>query len=69
MSIAELVGFCSDGASVMIWRNIGVVAGFKKLDDSFSMFSVHVECHIIALAYNDTGDDLKFLSNSKTTMI
>ena len=69
LSIAELVGFCSDGASVMIWRNIGVVAGFKKLDDSFNMFSVHVECHVIALAYNDTGDDLKFLSNSKTTMI
>ena len=45
LPIVDLVGFCSDGANVMILRDTGLAAGFKKLDGCFNMFSVHVEYH------------------------
>ena len=48
---------------------MGVAARFKQLKECSGMLSVHCICHRLALACGDTGDDLKFISDFKTTMI
>ena len=65
LNLEELIGFCSDGASVMTGKDNGVAASFKQLEECCGMLSVHCICHRLALACGDTGDDLKFTSNLK----
>ena len=69
LNLEELIGFCLDGASVMTGKDNGVVARFKQIEECCGMLSVHCICHPLALACGDTGDDLKFTSDFKTTMI
>ena len=69
LNLEELIGFCSDGASVMTGKNNGMAARFKQLEECCGMLSVQCICHRLALACGDTGDDLKFISDFKTTMI
>ena len=69
LNLEELIGFCSDGANVMTWKDNGVAARFKQLEECSGMLSVHCICHRLALACGDIGDDLKFIPDFETTMI
>ena len=69
LNLEELIGFCSDGASAITWKDNGVAARFKQLEECSRMLSVHCICHRLALACGDTRDDLKFISDFATTMI
>ena len=69
LNLEELIGFYLDGASAMTGKDNGVAVRFKQLEECSEMLSVHCICHHLALACGDTGDDLKFISDFKTTMI
>ena len=69
LNLEELIGFCSDGASAITWKDNGVAARFKQLEECSRMLSVHCICHRLALACGDTRDDLKFISDFETTMV
>ena len=53
----------------MTGKDNGVIVRFKQLEECCGMLSVHCICHCLALACEDTGDDLKFTSDFKTTII
>lgn len=52
----------------MTGKGYGWLRGLNKLK-CCRMFSVHCICHHLALAFRDTGDVLKFISDFETTMI
>ena len=69
LNFEELIGFCSDGASVITEKDNGVTARFKQLEECSGILNLHCISHRLALACRDTGDDLNFISDFKTTMI
>ena len=69
LNLEELIGFRSDGASVMTGKDNGMAVRFKQLEECSGMLSVHYFCNCLALTCGDTGDDLKFISDFETTMI
>ena len=48
LNLEELIGFCSDGASVMTRKDNMVAARFKQLEECSGMLSVHCICHRLA---------------------
>ena len=69
LNLEELIGFCSDGASVMTGSQNGVAAKFKQQEERKTMISIHCICHRLALACGDTGDELKFIEEFELSMI
>ena len=48
LNLEELIGFCSDGASVMTGKDNMVAARFKQLEECSGMLSMHCICHRLA---------------------
>ena len=69
LNLEELIGFCSDEASVTTGKDNWVVARFKQLQECSGMLSVHCIFYCLAFSCGNTGDDLKFISDFERTMI
>ena len=69
LPLHDLKAFASDGASVMTGKKEGVAARFKNLEACKTLLSIHCICHWLALACSDTGDELSFVNDFKTTMM
>ena len=48
LNLEELIGFGSDGASVMTGKDNMVAARFKQLEECSGMLSMHCICHRLA---------------------
>ena len=60
--------FTSDGASVMIGVNEGVVAKLRMHECCRCMLNFHCICHRLALACSDTCDYLYIMKEFETTL-
>lgn len=66
LELAKIIGFCSDGASVMTgWKN-GVAARLKRLNPFIQ--SVHCIAHRLALCSADAAQDLDYQSGAEVTI-
>lgn len=59
LDVRHMMGFASDGATVMTGKNNGVAARLKALNER--LVSVHCVCHRLALACTDTLDALAYI--------
>ena len=62
MPLSRMVGFGSDGASVMTGRHNGVAARLKRLQPILT--SVHCIAHRLALAAAQSGDSVPYIANT-----
>ena len=60
--LSHLVGFGSDGASVMIGKHSGVAARIKAKQPILT--SIHCMAHRLALAAGQAGDKVKFIADT-----
>lgn len=67
MSVDQLLGFCSDGASVMVGKRNGVAAKLKELNRS--VVSVHCICHKLSLACCDTNEEIGYIKEVERWLI
>ena len=67
LELKDLIGFCSDGASVMTGKDNGVAAKLKQLPECATLLSIHCICHRLALACGDAGDSLLSFLNLRQT--
>ena len=59
LPVDQLIGLCTDGASVMTGKNSGVAARLKQLNRH--VVSVHCICHKLSLACCDTNKGLEYV--------
>ncbi|XP_070552438.1 zinc finger protein 862-like [Ptychodera flava] len=64
LSLQDMKGFVSDGASVMVGKNNGLAARLKRVNAT--IVSVHCICHRLALACTDTNASLNYINNVET---
>ena len=67
VSVDQLLGFCSDGASVMVGKRNGVAAKLKELNRS--LVSVHCICHKLSLACCDTNEEIGYIKEVERWLI
>ena len=67
LSVDQLLGLCSDGASVMTGKRNGVAAKLKELNKS--LVSVHCICHKLSLACCDTNDEIVYIKEVERWLI
>ena len=67
LSVDQLLGLCSDGASVMAGKRNGVAAKLKELNKS--LVSVHCICHKLSLACCDTSDEIVYIKEVERWLI
>ncbi len=64
LNIRNLSGVSTDGASVMVGKNGGLVKKLK--DDNPALVAIHCICHRLALACVDTNADIKEMEGHMT---
>ena len=69
LKIQNVKAFTSDGASVMTGHQIGVATQLSEHENCQTMLSVHCICHRLALACNDTGDELSYIQEFEKTLL
>ena len=66
MDEKKVVGFGSDGASVMTGKNNGVAARLKRVNPF--LISIHCKAHKLALCTSQASTGIQFLSTFKETL-
>lgn len=69
LDMKDAAAFSSDGPSVMLGKENGVVARLKKNPGCEKMLNIHCICHRLALACSDTGDEIKFIEEFELTLL
>ena len=59
VSVDQLLGFCSDGASVKVGKRNGVASKLEELNRS--VVSVHCICHKLSLACCDSNEEIGYI--------
>lgn len=67
VSVNQLLGFCSDGASVMTGKRNRVAAKLKELN--ISVASVQCICHKLSLACCGTNKETEYIKEMETWLI
>ena len=67
VSVDQLLGFCSDGASVMAEKRNGVAAKLKELNRS--LVSIQSICHKLSLACCDTNQEIGYIKEVERWLI
>ena len=67
LSVDQLLGFFSDGASIMTGQRNGVAAKLKELNKS--LISVHCICHKLSLACCDTNNEISYIKEVERWLI
>lgn len=67
VSVDQLLGFCSDVASVMAEKRNGVAAKLKELNRS--LVSIQSICHKLSLACCDTNQEIGYIKEVERWLI
>lgn len=66
LDIANLTGFTSDGASVMVGKKSGVAARLRDLNPV--LINIHCVCHRLALSCADSNESINYIKNVETIL-
>ena len=66
LSLKNLNGLATDGASVMTGKNNGLATKLKELNPV--MISIHCICHKLALACTDTNKEIDYIKRVEDTL-
>ena len=67
ISLSQIAGFGSDGASVMVGRSSGVATRLKR--HNVEMISIHCGAHRLALASSQAADSITYLKRFDSHLI
>ena len=66
VSFSRVIGFSSDGASVMLGKNNGAAARLR--DHNPKLINIHCVCHKLALACSDSDSEIQCTKQIQETL-